>query len=382
MIDPTTAILLASRPLLSHESVPPMPRYPSSIAVPILASLSCLCCIPPLLIHARARNFATTVLVLGIIIPNLFNLVNSLLWPTDDTGAWWNGVGLCDVETKLYIGFATATVGAVACIFRQLAIILNTDETTLAPSRAQRRRRLALEIVLCIVVPVYLMLAHYLVQPARYYIFTITGCVPSFDKSWQSVVLVFMWPIVICSIAVTYSIVSIWRLIKYRREFSRILSSSQSTVSRSRFVRLFALATTLVIVFAPVAMYTFVQNASFHHSRYSWARIHGPGWSDKVILVPTYGAVSFDRWVQIGSGFVLFLFQGFGRDASAMYRGWLLRLGLARVFPSLQDPRITRDTGRRSSGRSPLVGKIESQSPQTTFDLSRIGGLNGGVSRQ
>ena len=52
-------------------------------------------------------------------------------------------------------------------------------------------------------------------------------------------------------------------------------------------------------------------------------------------MIPTEGSVSFDRWIQIGAGFLVFCFFGMGQDAMKGYKKGLLKLGLGRCFPSL-----------------------------------------------
>jgi pheromone a factor receptor len=45
--------------------------------------------------------------------------------------------------------------------------------------------------------------------------------------------------------------------------------------------------------------------------------------------------VLYDRWANLACGFLVFLFFGLGRDAKNMYREWLVKMGLARLFPVL-----------------------------------------------
>ena len=65
-------------------------------------------------------------------------------------------------------------------------------------------------------------------------------------------------------------------------------------------------------------------------------------------MVPAFGVVSFDRWIQAGAGFLVFFFFGMGRDAMKGYREGLLMVGLGRVFPSLK--------GEGNGGRGGSLG--------------------------
>ena len=350
----------------------PVPRPPLSIVVPILAGITIAFCTPPFVAHVKSRNLAASVVIFWIVLINLCIFLNALIWPTDDTSSCWSGVGLCDVEVKLFNASTVALPGGLACIFRQLAVILDTDQVSLVPSTSQRRRRVVFEIVFCAMLPIYIMIAHFIVQPSRYYIFAIGGCVPSYAASWQSIILIFIWPVLVCTVVAVYCLIVVYRLIKYRRQFSSILSMSSSQFSKSRFIRLFALATTLVLIFLPLVIYILVLNLPMAHGSLRWKSIHSPGWSKSIIMVPTQGNVRFDRWVEIAAGFTVFIFFGFGRDAMLMYRSWLLGLGLGRVFPRLKHPHIEGKPARLSStAQSSLRTKIGSISSRARLIFHR-----------
>jgi pheromone a factor receptor len=76
---------------------------------------------------------------------------------------------------------------------------------------------------------------------------------------------------------------------------------------------------------------------SFPWHPYSWNRIHNGNWST-INKVATYGVVFFDRWTPVASGFMIFIFFGFGRDATRMYRTTCWYLGLGYCFPSITAP--------------------------------------------
>lgn len=121
----------------------------------------------------------------------------------------------------------------------------------------------------------------------------------------------------------------------------------------------------MLFIFLPVGVYLFIQDLDFPHVPFSWSRIHGPDWND-IEYVPSGGQVTFDRWIQVGSGVPIFLLFGFGKDALSTYRGWLLRLGFGRCFSKLQHPNtygttygnVTRESklGSQSTTRFGSVG--------------------------
>ena len=124
------------------------------------------------------------------------------------------------------------------------------------------------------------------------------------------------------------------RMRKYRQEFAAILGSSNSKLTKSRFKRLFLMSATLIVIVLPVQFYVLAQNASYPFLRYDWNAVHGQTWQD-IVMVPTEGAVFYDRWVHIAIGMGMFFFFGLGAEAIKMYRGWLLACGMDKIFPGL-----------------------------------------------
>lgn len=139
---------------------------------------------------------------------------------------------------------------------------------------------------------------------------------------------------------------------KYRKDFAAILNASSSGMTKSRFLRLFFMSVTLIILGLPVQGYVLYQNtATYSLEPYSWSRVHGPQWR-RIILIPTRGTVPFDRWIQLAVCFTVFIFFGLGHDAMKMYRQWLVKLGLAKIFPSLDRSRSQTDSSRPESDTS------------------------------
>ncbi|KKZ68275.1 hypothetical protein EMCG_06031 [[Emmonsia] crescens] len=319
---------------------PPYYKSTSAVVLPITAFLSVLVCIPPLVWHSRTGNFPASCLIAWFIIFNFFNFINPLIWPTDDVSTWWDGAGLCDIETKFMAPLGTGIAGALACIFRSLADVMDTDRAILIPSKGQRRRTLAFEVVFCVVIPGLMMALHCVVQHRRYYLWAIVGCMPAFHPSWPATALIFSWPLAVLFLAAIYCVLVIYRLFKYRQQFSYIVSISSKT-SKSRFIRLLALSLVLLLGSLPSQVYVFYRNIEMSKPwvPYSWNDVHGPKWGN-IRKVPMNGIVYYDRWIQVTCGFLLFAFFGFGKDATLMYRAFLIRLGLGRFFPSLEHPHI------------------------------------------
>ncbi|EEQ29532.1 pheromone receptor PREA [Microsporum canis CBS 113480] len=313
--------------------------------------MSFLVCIPPLIWHCRNGNFPASCLIMWILTQNLFNFINPLIWPDDDVNSWWMGYGYCDIQSKLITGAGVGIAGPLVCIFRSLAKVLDTERTTLVPSKGDRRWNTAFEAIYCVVIPVIIMALHFIIQDSRYYIYSIVGCMPAYHSSWVSFIVGYIWPPIILVVACFYcgnaslpSNVSsgalntancdqalvLYRLFKYKRDFSQLVSSS-STTTKSNFIRLLTISLVLLLGSLPAQFFVFYSNITSYKpwAPYSWDEVHGPQWT--------------------AAGFLLFIFFGIGHDATMMYRSILLRLGFGDCFPALRHPHLMINQRQGSS---------------------------------
>ncbi|KAL4916795.1 pheromone A receptor-domain-containing protein [Aspergillus aurantiobrunneus] len=341
-----------------------------TVALQVLSTLALLASTPPLALHWKNRNFPAATLISWYILLNLFNIVNAFIWPTDDIENWWDGAGLCDIQVKLMISSYVAVPGCLLCIFRSLACVLDTSRATLVPSKRQRWRNLAMELLFCVGIPLVAAAMHLIYQGNRYFIFAVSGCVTSLDQSWVSLALGYIWPLVVCFIASYYCGLVLFRLKRYRSQFNEIFRAASSGLSKSRFLRLFFLSFIMLLVLTPVQAYIVYMQIKMGlpwHS-YSWETVHGSSWST-IEMVPTGGEVYFDRWIPVGAGFMAFAFFGCGRDASMMYRLVLRPFGLDCCFSRLQTNStgsFPHDTSGSSGSRAHL---IPGRSPKARADL-------------
>ena len=348
------------------------PISPTAIVLPLLALLALVLDLPPIVWHIRNRNIAASSLVFWVIVINFMNFANALIWPTDNIENWWNGKIFCDIQVKFIVAAGIGSVGSIVCIMRSLARVLDTENTILAPSKGQKRKDLLINLVVCVGLPVYMMPMQFIVQPTRYWITTVAGCTDPVDRSWPSIVLLTMWPTVFSVVAVYYSgmfvkirndsdpdanfdaVLVIHRMRKYRKNFSSILSSSNSNLTKNRFLRLFFMSMTMIAVLFPVEIYVLYDQARQTSFSYSWDLVHSEHWGD-IVLIPTGGNVAFEHWIQIVFGYIIFAFTGMGHDAQELYRKWLLYIGLGKIFPSLRQSRHQRrnlSTSQQSNSSS------------------------------
>ncbi|KAL5002804.1 pheromone A receptor-domain-containing protein [Aspergillus recurvatus] len=336
---------------------PNMSPSPQTVVMQTLSVIAIIVTSSPLVLHWKNRNFPAAIMMGWFIVLNLFNVINAFIWPTDDVDNWWDGAGLCDIEVKMLISSYVAIPGSLVCIFRSLACVLDTSRATLVPNKRQRWTTHFMEVLFCVVVPLLAAATHPIYQGNRYFIFAVSGCVSSLDPSWVSLALGYIWPLVVCFIASYYCGLVLFRLRRYRNQFNEILHAANSGLSKSWFLRLFFLASVILLALIPMQAYiVYVQiKVSMPWHPFSWALLHGPESSLGVIeRIPTGGTVYFDRWIPIASGYTAFAFFGTGRDASRIYRSLLRPFGLDCCFSPLTSttsgsfPHISGSSGSRA----------------------------------
>ena len=157
----------------------------------------------------------------------------------------------------------------------------------------------------------------------------------------------------------------IYRIRKYRASFSHILSSSSSNLTTSRFLRLFFMSFTLVLLYTPVNIYFFYTNLNIEWLSYDWNIIHDPDHWWTIIYLPPQGVQTFDCYCSIAMALFVFVYFGMGGDAIDIYRKWMLKAGFGRLFPCLKHERVKNRKGSWSS-RLSLISKARSY-----FDSNR-----------
>ena len=323
--------------------------YPLAVPFAILSMLVVLLDIPPMIWHYKKRNWPFFSLVFWILILNIFNFLNAVIWPSAasvDTEAnphIYQGQGLCDVEVKIMTGSLVGLPCAFVAIMRSLARVLDTTQINLAPTRAQKLRALAIDLSITWIAPILLMVFHFIVQSNRYYLWSLSGCNPSVDNSLPTILLIYIWPVIFALLDAYYAILLLIRIYRYRKDFNSILAASATT--RSRFLRPLILSLLLIFVEVPLSFWILADNLTYGLHPFNYQTLHDPKTWNTIAFVDFGGQVVYDRWIRLILGFLVFVFFGLGQDAVTMYKSWLMKAGFGKCFPMLSK----RSAARRSA---------------------------------
>ncbi|KAH6848483.1 pheromone B alpha 2 receptor [Alternaria rosae] len=283
--------------------------------------------------HFRQTNIAAGSLILWIVLHNLFNCINPLIWPRDNLTEWWDGRILCDIQIRLQVGSYVGLTASLALVLRKLAHVMDTRNMTVSTSHKSKVKAKIWEVFWCWGVPLFLMGIYYVTQYNRYAIIGIAGCWSVHDASWPSMVISFMWSAVGIVIDSYWASLLIYRLYRYRREFHRLVAARNTT--SSRFIRLFLVSLIVISFYLIYTIVLLIQMAGRLTDKYSWDRVHDPERWNTITRTPSMGHISIEKWVQIATGYIIFLFLGTGVDANAHYRRILISMGAGKIWPSL-----------------------------------------------
>lgn len=282
-----------------------MSDIPSWVAptLTVCSFVACVVLILPLVTKVRSRNLPITTILVSVLLYTLFQGINALLWPTEAHLDGWQGQGLCDVEVKLAVAFDVAIPGGLLCLFRRLSRSMKTSRLGIKPSKQEQRRTLVFEIFFCMVLPILSMPCSYIVQPGRYFLATIKGCVPVFDSTALSYALLLSWPIVLSFIGLIYWSLATVRMIRHFNHLSQVFADTAHTpYTRVEIIKIYVFGFLLYFVRTPFMLYElFFRNAAFLLLSFSWSRIHSFNWSEKIwifhntpqLLIATRGVSVF-----------------------------------------------------------------------------------------
>jgi pheromone a factor receptor len=160
----------------------------------IFSVITFLLCIQPLVWQIKHYNVASGCLISWTILLLFVNFLNASLWPSVDSVKSYMGLGLCDVEIKLIIAAWVGVTGSAAAMLRHLAKILDISSTTSLTSLSKKEKIIDRIIVygMCVGLPFLLAATHILVQPSRYMLVSIAGCIPTVARSWPGTLFLYL----------------------------------------------------------------------------------------------------------------------------------------------------------------------------------------------
>lgn len=145
------------------------------------------------------------------------------------------------------------------------------------------------------------------------------------------------------------------RLHRYRRNFTTFLANNNT--NKSRFVRLFSICILWLMISIPLQIFIVIQQAATPHTPFNWDLVHDPVVWQSIDLMRSNGRIAYTRYIWLAGAFAVFVFFGFGRDATKMYAKGLRAIRLDKCLPFLKDERLPA----RSTSHSGTINSVSSK---------------------
>lgn len=121
----------------------------------------------------------------------------------------------------------------------------------------------------------------------------------------------------------------------------------------------------------PLEGFVIAQQTKTPHQPFDWNYTHNATKWDNVPMFPSNGMVNYTRYIWLGAGVCVFLFFGFGRDATRMYAQGLRAIGLDRCFLALRLENQSRVASTRNSRAASVTGTFTSVSSKAKMLFTR-----------
>nr|AER30229.1 mating pheromone receptor a2 [Sporobolomyces ruberrimus] len=285
---------------------------PTNLALVVCCGLLTVCNSVPLYWHFQQGNSGPIAMGVWVLVATLNDFINFVIWrnDADNRAPIW-----CDISVKVRIGVQIGRLAAVACIARFLADVVSPRATAI--TRQDRRRRAITDYSIAFGFPLLLMACHVLYQPNRFRIANGLGCTPTQVLSWPTILLNIIWGPIFSAVGVLYSTYTVYRLVRHRRDFSRVVAGAHSALTTGRFLHLLALSISYLLVGAPLSISSTISyvKTSGKYYDYSWGYIHSAWKLFPVVQTLPPVTADFYTWSDVIVGFIYLAAFGVGTEA-------------------------------------------------------------------
>ncbi|GAA5845424.1 hypothetical protein JCM11251_005069 [Rhodosporidiobolus azoricus] len=289
---------------------------PSTLPYVVCSGLLVLLNLIPLYWQFGQGNSGPIAMGVWVVLMNANEFINAVVWYGDvvNRAPVW-----CDITVKIGLGGQVGRLAAVFCIARFLADVVSPRAT--AMTRQDRRRRAFFDYTVSFGVPVIIMACHIVYQANRFALIRGVGCTATQLMSWPTLVLRLIWGPIFAVGGVFYSAYTVYRLIRHRRNFGRIVAGAHSALTTSRFVRLAVLSMSYLCIGVPLSLFSVIQNiaTSGRYLDYSWQYFRSTWHHEPILIDDKQTLPDLSAWSNVIVGFIFFAAFGFGSEALQLY---------------------------------------------------------------
>ncbi|KZV65349.1 fungal pheromone STE3G-protein-coupled receptor, partial [Peniophora sp. CONT] len=299
------------------------PTYPLYPVAALLAAVMLLLVLLTNLIR-QSWNLGIAFLCFWLFLDNIALAVNAIIWSDNYDVKLY---AYCDIVSHLQLLCYIVRPITTLLVTRRLYLIARLQSVEL-PSKSARRRNLFIEWTLGLVVPV--LVADYTVQAFRFEVIEGFGCTNAIINKGLPLILIDSWYVIPPLISVTIYCPLVVRIFyRHTREVNRFLRSN-SSVSRTNYIRILALASVDIVFTLPIGIVNLVldiqqswRSGSSLTLYTSWAQVHS-NWDPVGLpyswILGTYLADQYVyNWTAPALAFAIFAIFGLTAEARTSY---------------------------------------------------------------
>ncbi|VDC05053.1 unnamed protein product [Peniophora sp. CBMAI 1063] len=282
------------------------PTYPLYPVACVLASTMLLLVLLTSIIR-QSWNLGLAILCFWLFVENLTGAINAIIWSDNADIKLYV---YCDIVSHVQLIASVVKPMATLIITRRLYLVLSLQSVDL-PDKAATRRNLVIEWTLGLVIP--LLVAgpfYYIVQWPRFVVFEGFGCSNATDGSILSFLLIFSFKVIAPLISTLFYLPHIARIFyRQSRDMDLFNHSNDSSVSRTIYYRILALASVDILLTLPIGVVSIALNTAISLSS-------GP--------VPFYPGWTYDHtdWEPVAFTYADLLAQGTSTMAQNYFIQW------------------------------------------------------------
>lgn len=192
--------------------------------------------------HVSSSSIPSVTIIAWLFFCNLIHGVNSVLWLENQAvhmPPW------CDVSSVVLLGAMVALPGGFLCTARRLEAITSVPK---AEEKYCKTYRIIFEAIVCLLLPVLYMGLHIIVQDRRFVIVEDLGCQVAVHNSILALIIVWLPPLCISTIAILYCLSATINIGKHRYNSRPCFPSSPEMTSSLFIPRVFFTASGVLYV--------------------------------------------------------------------------------------------------------------------------------------
>ncbi|KAI1317170.1 GPCR fungal pheromone mating factor [Xylariaceae sp. FL0255] len=294
------------------------------IARVLLAFVGTVLCWVPLVLLWRNGEFAAAVLIVDVMVMNVFTIINSVIWNSDDVSNWFDGTGLCDIQVYLQGPLRTIYSAAIFTVMYHLSTQVKVSRATRLGQREKTIRN-RLQAAIIFPLAIFQLAFTWFDIAQRYIIGTLVGCTAVYDNSWPKTLIYDAPPAVFAVLTVPYAIL-LWKRFHTitKRTQGMVKSGSMASISAVRTRRrLYKMSLAILVVYLPLMIFYLVVDIKsipsykpYDYYRIHWAPAEYP-W-DSTVFVASWSipsAVLNQPWIPIATTVPIVAFFGMTTEA-------------------------------------------------------------------